>query len=87
MCTPAKSFTFAGDVTVNGNTTKYTGQAIPFPAGFTNCYNLQGNKLTVTTGTPNGQFVNVLSDVRGRITGTMKFPGATVKLDGTGHFN
>jgi len=88
MCTPATSFTFSGDVTVNGKTTRYTGQALPFPAGFTNCYSLQGNKLTITTGTPSGsKIVNQLKDVNSHITGTMKFPNATVKLDGTGHFN
>jgi hypothetical protein len=95
MCTPITSFTFAGNLTINGqNWPKYSGQLIKVNPGgnraHTGCYNRQGNKLTITTYNPlNGQpWVNELNDVSGRITGTLKFPGfATVKLDGTGRFN
>ncbi len=50
-------------------------------------YNLQGDKLTITMDVNGGQFVNVLNDVDGHITGTMNVAGCTVTLDGTGSFN
>jgi hypothetical protein len=87
MCTPVSSFTFNGDVTVNGNTRHFTGQTVPIPAGFKNCVSRQGSQLTIQTTTPNGTFTNTLKDVGGKITGTLKFPGATVSLSGSGKFN
>jgi hypothetical protein len=94
MCTPFTTFTFAGDLTINGKTwPKYNGQLTrmnpnsPFRPANTSCYNLQGNKLTLTMDSPDGQFVNVLNFVGGRTTGTLKFPGLTATLDGAGSFN
>jgi len=87
MCTPIKSFSFAGTATANGKVSTYSGQTIPIPASFKYCYNLQGNKLTFTMDTPYGQSVNVLNDVNGRVTGTMKFLKAQVEVDGVFQFN
>jgi hypothetical protein len=36
---------------------------------------------------PYGQSVNVLNDVNGRVTGTMKFRKAQVEVDGVFHFS
>ena len=88
MCTPINKFSFSGDITINGKTTKYTGQSFSLPAGFKECYSRQGNKLTITSTSASGTFVNVLSDVGGRINGTLKYgPNATVTVDGTARFN
>ena len=86
MCTPATSLTFTGSIAVNGNETRYTNQSVPIPTGFSNCISRNGNVMTIQTRTPVGTFTNNLTDVNGRITGTMRFPGATINLNGTGQF-
>ena len=84
---------FSGDVTMNGKTTKYTGQSLPFPAGWTACYSFSQfpNQLSITTHTPNGTTVNGINDVAGRISGTMNVPTAggffSLTLKGTGRFS
>jgi hypothetical protein len=86
-CTPISSFSFAGNVTINGQPAQqYTGQNLPIPAGFKNCISRSGNQLTIKTTTPNGVFTNTVSDINGRIDGTLKFAGAVVQLNGTGSF-
>ena len=87
------SMSFSGDVTMNGQTTKYTGQSLPFPAGWTACYSFRQtpNKLSITTNTPNGSTTNAISDVAGRISGTMNVPTAggffSLTLKGTASFS
>ena len=86
MCIPTNSLTFSGRITVNGRTTQYTNQSVPIPAGFKNCLTRQGDKLSITTTTPIGTFNNIVNDNNGRITGTLRFPGATINLNGSGIF-
>ena len=86
MCNPANSLTFSGQITVNGRTSQYVNQSVPIPAGFKNCLSRQGDKLSITTTTPLGTFQNTVNDKNGKITGTLRFPGATVSLNGTGTF-
>jgi hypothetical protein len=94
MSTPFNTWTFAGDVTINGmNSPKYNGLLFKINASPSlsdpriPSYNLQGNKLTLTFG----QTVNVLNYAGGRVTGTLNLPGYggnnTVTLDGTGSFS
>jgi hypothetical protein len=86
-CTIISSFSFSGSVVINGQKAQqYTGQNLPIPAGFTNCISRSGNQLTIKTTTPNGVFTNTVRDVNGQINGTLKFPNATVKLNGIGTF-
>ena len=86
-CTPISSFSFTGEVTVNGQQAQqYTGQNLPIPAGFTNCISRSGNQLTIRTTTPNGVFTNTVRDVNGQVNGTLRFAGATVKLNGKASF-
>ncbi len=88
------SFSFSGDVTMNGRTTKYTGQSLPFPAGWKGCYShgVRPNLLIIQTLTPNGvKTTNAINDVAGRISGTMNVPTGggffTLTLNGTGRFS
>jgi hypothetical protein len=87
------SMSFSGDVTMNGKTTKYTGQSLPFPAGWTTCYSFRQtpNMLSITTSTPNGSTTNGIRDVAGRISGTMNVPTAggffSLTLKGTARFS
>lgn len=84
---------FTGDVTMNGKTTKYTGQSLPFPAGWTACYgfNQFPNRLSITTNTPSGSTTNAVDDVAGRISGTIGVPTAgglfSLTLKGTARFS
>ncbi len=84
---------FTGDVTMNGKTTKYTGQSLPFPTGWTTCYSFRQfpNRLSITTNTPNGSTTNAVSDVAGRIAGTIGVPTAggffSLTLKGTARFS
>ena len=84
---------FSGDVTMNGKTTKYTGQSLPFPAAWTTCYSFSQfpNRLSIITNTPNGSTTNSINDVAGRISGTMNVPIAggffTLTLKGTARFS
>ena len=95
MSTPFTSWTFTGDVTVDGEVSDGTMSLVkinnPLSDSTNPTYNLQGDKLTITMDAPmclgGGQFVNVLNDVDGHITGTMNVAGCTVTLDGTGSFN
>ena len=97
MSTPFTSWTFTGDVTIDGvaqvpgSTMSLVKINNPLSASTNPTYNLQGDKLTITMDAPmclgGGQFVNVLNDVDGHITGTMNVAGCTVTLDGTGSFN
>lgn len=87
FCTPISSFSFNGKVTINGiQVERYTGQNVPIPSGFTNCITRSGEQLTFRTTTPNGVFTNTVKDVNGQISGTLRFPGATVTLNGKGSF-
>jgi hypothetical protein len=86
MCQTAKSLTFSGKITVNGRTTQYNNQPVPIPAGFSNCLSRQGDKLSIMTKTPIGTFNNTVTDNNGKITGTLRFPGATINLNGSGSF-
>ena len=87
------SMSFTGDVTMNGKTTKYTGQSLPFPTGWTTCYSFRQfpNQLSITTNTPNGSTTNAVSDVAGRIAGTIGVPTAggffSLTLKGTARFS
>ncbi len=86
MCQTANSLTFSGKITINGKTTQYNNQQVPIPSGFSNCLSRQGDKLSITTKTPIGTFNNSVQDVNGKINGTLRFPGATINLNGTGIF-
>ena len=87
MCTPAKSLTFSGQINVNGRSTQYHNQLVPIPSAFSNCISRQGDKLTIRTTTPIGTYNNTVSDNNGKINGTLRFPGATIQLNGSGRFN
>ena len=84
---------FTGDVTMNGKTTKYTGQSLPFPAGWTMCYgfNQFPNRLNITTTTPSGSTTNSVRNQAGRISGTIGVPTAggffSLTLKGTAQFS
>jgi len=86
MCQIANSLTFSGKITINGRTTQYNNQSVPIPSGFSNCLLRQGDKLSITTKTPMGTFNNTVTDNNGKITGTLRFPGATINLNGIGKF-
>ena len=87
------SMSFSGDVTMNGKTTKYTGQSLPFPAGWSTCYSFSQfpNRLSITTNTPNGSTTNAVRDAAGRIAGTIGVPTAggffSLTLKGTARFS
>lgn len=86
-CTPISSFSFSGKVTINGQPVqRYNGQNLPIPTGFTNCISRNCDQLSIRTTTPNGVFTNTVRDVNGQINGTLRFPGATVTLNGNGSF-
>lgn len=87
MCTIAKSLTFTGQISINGQTTQYNNQQIPIPLGFTNCLSKDGNKLNIRTTTPLGTYNNTLNDYNGKINGILRFPGAIINLNGIGNFN
>jgi hypothetical protein len=84
---------FSGDVTMNGKTTKYTGQSLPFPAGWSACYSFSQfpNRLSIITNTPNGSTTNGIKDDAGRISGTINVPTAggffSLTLKGTARFS
>ncbi len=84
---------FTGDVTMNGKTTKYTGQSLPFPAGWTMCYGFNEipNRLNITTTTTSGSTTHSVSDVAGRISGTIGVSTAggffSLTLKGTAQFS
>jgi hypothetical protein len=93
-CTPLSGLTFSGTVTttVNGKewVTNYgdghSSKAIPFPTGvmgFSSCYSRSGNTLTIKTSSPMGDFTNTLTDVNGKITGTLSSFGAVSQVNGT----
>ena len=89
-----KSMSFTGDVTMNGKTTKYTGQSLPFPAGWKTCYSFSQfpNMLSITTTTPNGaSTTNGVRDSAGRISGTIGVPTPggffRLSLKGTAQFS
>ena len=88
------SFSFSGDVTLNGQTTKYSNQSLPFPPGWKGCYShgIRPNQLIIQTLQPNGdKTTNMMHDVDGRISGTMGVPTAggffSLTLNGTGRFS
>ncbi len=84
------SMSFFGDVTINGKTTKYTGQSLPIPTGSTTCYSFSQhpNLLGITINTPNGSAANAISNVAGRISGTVNIPTVgSLTLKGTARFS
>jgi len=86
-CTPASSLTFTGTISVNGNETRYNNEVVPIPAGFNNfCISRNGKVMNVQAITPMGTYNNNINDDNGHLTGTMKFPFMTIKLDGNGKF-
>ena len=84
---------FFGDVTMNGKTTKYTGQSLPFPTGSTTCYswNQHPNQQNITINSPYGRSANAISNVAGRISGTVNVFTAgglsSLTLKGTARFS
>lgn len=87
MCTPANAFIFSGQISVNGRSTQYNNELVPIPSGFKNCLTREGDKLSIKTTTPIGTYVNTLIDKNGKINGILRFPGAIIKLNGSGEFN
>ncbi len=94
-CTPLSGLTFSGTVTTTFNGKKsvinygdgHSSKALPFPSGgmgFSSCYSRSGNTLTIKTSSPTmGDFTNTLTDVNGKITGTLYFFGRESQVNGT----
>ena len=91
--------TFSGSstVTVNGKQTvtkigdSHPSKTLMFVRGplSSNCYSRSGNTLTIKSSFAGFNFTNTLTDVNGKITGTLSFPGlhspgTTVQVNGTG---
>lgn len=98
-CTPFSGLmTFSGSVTIVTSDGKQTVQNYgdshlnktlmfaPRSSQSSNCYSRSGNTLTIKSSYGGLNFTNTLTDVNGKITGTLSFPGlhAAVQVNGTG---
>lgn len=85
MCTPVKTLTFSGSITVNGQTRTVSNQQL-IPAGVKNCIARTGDSLKITTTTQQGTFTNTLQARGDTVKGSMSLGSIKVQIDGRGVF-